>query len=39
MLTVSEEYATDVASKGAKSYMEAAREFLARHARPKAEAS
>jgi chromosome partitioning protein len=29
----------DVASKGAKSYMEAAREFLARHARPKAEAS
>jgi chromosome partitioning protein len=29
----------DVASKGAKSYMEAAREFLARHARPKAEKS
>jgi chromosome partitioning protein len=29
----------DVASKGAKSYMEAAREFLARHARPKAENS
>ena len=29
----------DVASKGAKSYMDAAREFLARHARPKAEAS
>jgi len=27
----------DVASKGAKSYMEAAREFLARHARPGAE--
>jgi chromosome partitioning protein len=29
----------DVASKGAKSYMEAAREFLARHARPKGDPS
>jgi len=29
----------DVASKGAKTYMEAAREFLARNARPKAEKS
>jgi chromosome partitioning protein len=28
----------DVASKGAKTYMEAAREFLARHARPEPEA-